>query len=81
MSEPTRGQHMAWCKERALRELDAPGKGESAAVASAFASMFSDLQKHPETQNHPAHDLGMRLLVNGHLSTRAKMREFIEGYN
>ncbi len=76
----TRAEHIAWSKERALRELDAPGSAAQC-VANAFASMVSDLNKHPETQDHLGNVLGMTLLVNGHLSTRDEMRKHIEGYN
>lgn len=70
----TREQHLAWCKQRALEYLpDDP--------QNAFASMASDLSKHEETANHMAMGLGMMLLINGHLSTADKMREFIEGFN
>lgn len=51
--EMTREQHLAWCKERAIRELDA---GD---VNGALASMASDLNKHPETERHAAIQLGM----------------------
>lgn len=71
----SRSEHVAWCKQRALELVDA---GD---LNGAFASMGSDLNKHPETQNHPASELGMMLLVGGFLSTPAEMRKFIEGYN
>lgn len=69
----TRAEHLAWCKQRALEYV------EQGDVQNAFASMTSDLQKHPETQGHPAPELGMMLLVAGHLSTVTQMREWIEG--
>jgi hypothetical protein len=37
-------EHIAWAKERAVRYLD---EGNP---ADAFASIVSDLQKHPETE-------------------------------
>jgi hypothetical protein len=66
---------MAWCKQRALEELD---RGD---VANAYASMASDLGKHDETRGHAAIGLGMAMLMSGHLSTPSKMREFINGFN
>lgn len=39
----TRDEHMAWCKKRALKYLDA---GD---LNNAVTSMMSDLGKHPET--------------------------------
>ena len=76
-----RSDHVAWCKERALLELTAPDRTEADAVANAFASMVSDLRKHPDTEDHPANSLGMQLLIAGHLSTRDEMRRWVEGYN
>lgn len=76
-----RSDHVAWCKERALLELDAPDRTEADASVNAFASMVSDLSKHPDTEDHPANSLGMQLLIAGHLSTRAEMRRWIKGYN
>jgi hypothetical protein len=71
----TRAEHLAWCKRRALEYCDI---GD---VNQAFASMGSDLGKHPKTENHPAIQLGMMMLMSGHLSTPEKMRKFIEGFN
>ena len=70
-----RSEHLAWCKTRALQYVDA---GDT---KNAFASMTSDLTKHPETQNHAAIQMGMMLLMGGHLSTPHQMREFINGFN
>lgn len=71
----TRQEHLEWCKKRALEYCDA-GDWEQ-----AFASMGSDLRKHPETENHSGIQLGMMMLMAGHLSTPEKMRKFIEGFN
>lgn len=71
----TRSEHMTWCKERALRYVD---EGD---LSGAYSSMASDLQKHPETENHSAISLGMMLLMGGKLSTVESMRRFIEGFN
>lgn len=72
----TREEHMAWCKERALAILDAGGD-----TAEAFASMASDLNKHPETEHHVGVELGMGLMMIGNLRTAGEMRKFIEGFN
>lgn len=74
---PSRAEHLAWCKQRALELLDA---GE---IQQAFTSMASDLQKHPETQNHIGVDLGLSLMMlsGNRLGTDAEMRRFIEGFN
>ena len=70
----TRAEHLAWCKQRALAYVD---MGDT---QQAFASMGSDLGKHPETANHSAIQLGMMMLMAGHLTTPAEMRKFIEGF-
>lgn len=70
-----REEHLKWCKERALEYVD---KGE---LSGAYASMVSDLNKHPETANHPALELGMMLMATGNLSTAKDMKKFIEGFN
>lgn len=75
MSEPTRAEHLAWCKRRALEYVDAGDLNQ------AFASMGSDLGKHPETRDHSGIMLGTMMLLGGHLSTRQDMRKFIEGFN
>lgn len=71
----TRQEHLEWCKQRALEYCDL---GD---VNQAFASMGSDLGKHPQTANHIAIQLGMSLLMGGYLNTPARMREFINGFN
>lgn len=71
----TRAEHLAWCKKRALEYCD---MGD---VNQAFASMASDMNKHDETRNHIALDLGMQMLMGGFLSTPAQMANFIKGFN
>jgi len=71
----TRKEHLNWCKQRALQYVN---MGD---LNQAFASMASDLSKHPETAGHAAMGLGAMLLLGGHLGTAYKMREFIEGFN
>src|SRR5262249_1375543 len=48
LTERTREEHLQWCKDRALEYLD---EGN---LASAIASMTSDLTKHPETAVIPS---------------------------
>lgn len=71
----TRAEHLLWAKARALGSVDADD------TTGAFASMASDLKKHPETENHSRLMLGMSLLMAGMLSTKEQMRKFIEGFN
>lgn len=70
----TRTEHLQWCKDRALQYL--PGTPEQ-----AFASMASDLQKHPETEGHIGVQLGMMQMMTGMLKDHESMRRFIEGFN
>lgn len=70
----TRQEHLDWCKQRALAYL--PGDLEN-----AFASMLSDLGKHPETKDHFGIRLGMDLMLTGNLGSEDQMRRFIEGFN
>lgn len=74
-TEPTRAEHLAWCKKRALAFCDA---GD---MQQAFASLASDLNKHDGTRGHIAIGLGMSLLMGGNLDTPREMRKFIEGFN
>jgi len=71
----TREEHLKWCKERALAYVEA---GE---FENAFASMVSDLNKHPETANHSGAEIGLMLMMGGHLASAQKMREFINGFH
>ncbi len=71
----TRAEHLAWCKERALEYVTA---GD---VDQAFASMASDLGKHPETENHMGIQLMTLMFFGGHLRTPDQMRTVIEGFN
>ena len=67
-----RNDHIEWCKQRALLELDQNG------ITNALASIQSDLSKHDETKNHPCRDIGMILSMTGKLSTYSEMKKFIE---
>lgn len=78
MTARSRAEHLAWCKERALGELEADPTGQG--PANAVASMSSDLNKHPETAGHMGSELGLMLLMGGHLRTEQQVREHIEGF-
>ena len=70
----TRAEHIAWCKERAIAEMDYykdPKKG--------IVSMMSDIRKHPET----ASDALMMLCTVQLMQpmTRQQAVEFINGFN
>jgi len=72
----TREQHLQWCKDRAFEILN-----ESGNIGEAYASFCSDMNKHPETENHSAIQLGMMMLIGGHLQSKEEMKNFIEGFN
>jgi hypothetical protein len=71
----TRGEHLVWCKTRALEYLDA---GD---VTNAMASMLSDLDKHPETKFQPGSILVMLGLQAAINNDDAAARRFIVGFN
>ncbi len=75
MPEQTRAEHLQWAKDRALEYANA---GD---LNNAYASIVSDLRKHPETANHMGIELGIRLIMIGDLNTPQKMRDFIKGFN
>ena len=70
----TRSEHVQWCKDRAMALLPSDPQ-------QAFASMASDLQKHPETEGHIGVQIGMMQMMTGGLSDAPSMRKFIEGFN
>jgi len=69
-----RKEHIQWCKDRALECVE---RGE---LREAYASMSSDMQKHPDTEAHTAIGLGLSLMLGGQLSTPEKMANFINGF-
>ena len=71
----TRAEHLQWCKDRALQYCNL---GD---MQQAYTSMASDLGKHPETKGHTAIELGLMMLMNGHLDSEHEMRKFINGFN
>lgn len=71
----TREEHLAWCKQRALEYCEA---GD---LRQAFASMTSDMRKHPDTSSHPAIELGFQMMLMGQLDSQEQMRKFILGFN
>lgn len=71
----TRQEHLDWCKEHAIEYAK---QGDT---TGAFASMASDLKKHPDTEMHIGIELGMMQLMAGMLSTPDEMIKFIDGFN
>jgi hypothetical protein len=73
MTDKTREEHLAWCKEQALEYLD---RGY---VVSAITSMLSDLDKHPETKLNPTiKTLGLMYARDNDIDGA---RRFIMGFN
>lgn len=73
----TRAERLQWAKERALEYVDLGELGQ------AFTSFGSDLGKFPQffagaTRIHS--ELGMSLLIAGHLRSADQMRRWIEGF-
>jgi len=75
MNNTTRQEHLDWCKQRALEYCK---RGDT---QQAFASMMSDLTKHPDTAKHGAIRLGSLLFFGGKLDSTQEMAKFIEGFN
>jgi len=71
----TRQEHLMFCKKRALECVEAGDLSE------AFASMASDLSKHPETEGHSGISLGMAFLYRVILHTRFWMGQIMTPCN
>lgn len=74
-ADQPRAEHLAWCKQRALSYVD---RGD---VHNAFASMVSDLTKHPDTADHVGIQLGLMEQLAGTMTTTEHYRRWIEGFN
>lgn len=72
----TRQEHIKWCKERAIQEMDYyrdPSKG--------IISMMSDLRKHPETNSEALISLCEMQLMMKPKMTRMEVINFLNGFN
>lgn len=74
METMTRQEHIAWCKERAIQEMDFSKDPKQAVI-----SMMSDLNKHPETSSKTLQALCMMTLMKP--LTRQEAINFINGFN
>jgi hypothetical protein len=73
MTDQTRDEHLAWCKQRALEYLD---RGD---VLNAMTSMLSDLSKHQETKlSNPYLTMMAMFIARDHDIEGAQ--RFIEGF-
>lgn len=69
-----REEHMKWCKERALAEID---RGD---LSGAVASMASDLTKHDETKAVANPSLMMLGMMDAAAGNSDGVRRWIEGF-
>lgn len=74
--EKTRREHLDWCIERAIAEMDFykdPSK--------AFVSMASDLRKHPETNSQALITMCIMQPMMKPNQTRQEVITFLNGFN
>ena len=71
----TRSEHLEWCKQRASEYCK---RGDA---KNALTSMFSDLEKHPETAGHIGIGMGVMMMMGGMLNTTHEAQRFIDGFN
>lgn len=74
MTTRTRREHLDWCIERAIAEIDFyndPSKG--------LISMASDLRKHPETNSESM--VSLCIMQAMFLKTRSQVIDFLRGFN
>ncbi len=71
----TREEHLKWCKERAIKEMDYTHDPKQGII-----SMMSDLRKHPETDNPALSALCVMMLAAGKLESRQEVIDFIDGF-
>lgn len=72
--KPTREEHIKWAKERANFYIN---KGD---WKDALNSFYSDMNKHPETKNHPYLEIGVQISLGGGLKTPEEVTKFINGF-
>ena len=71
-----RREHLDWCIERAIAEMDYSKK-----PTQGLISMASDLRKHPETNQEALITLTMgQALINPQI-TRQQVIDFLKGFN
>jgi hypothetical protein len=72
----TRREHLDWCIERAIAEMDYykdPSK--------AYVSMASDLRKYPETNSETLISLCIMQPMMNPKPTRQEVINFLKGFN
>lgn len=71
----TREEHLKWCKERAIQEMDYHKDPKQGII-----SIASDLRKHPETNKEAMIQLTMMQLMMKPNITRQEVINFIDGF-
>lgn len=74
----TRAEHLAWCKGRALVELEYYGDNPNS-YRNALASMASNLGKHPETKSVALTEFCIMSIPL--MKSKADVIKFIAGFN
>ena len=72
----TRREHLDWCIERAIQEMDFSGK-----PTGGLISMASDLRKHPETNSEALVSMTMMQIMINPGITRQGVIDFLKGFN
>jgi hypothetical protein len=75
MTEPTRADHIQWCKDRALEYV------EFGDLDKAIASMQSDLKKHPETRLPMTIERATDIQILFRVHTKQHVIDWINGFN
>lgn len=72
----TRREHIDWCIQRAIGEMDFSKK-----PSQGLISMASDLRKHPETNSEVLISMTIgQLIINPNI-TRQEVINFLKGFN
>ena len=74
--EKTRREHLDWCIQRAIEEMDFSEK-----PSHGLISMASDLRKHPETNSEALISITMMQIMMKPNITRQEVINFLKGFN
>ena len=72
----TRKEHLDWCIQRAIEEMNFSKK-----PSQGLISMASDLRKHPETNSEVLISLTLMQLTTNPKITRQEVINFLKGFN
>lgn len=71
----TRSEHIAWCKKRAIEEMEYYKNDPKQGIMS----MMSDIRKHPETASEALSAICLMEMMRP--CTAQSVRKFIDGFN